>query len=973
MKLKRAVSFLTLVAFFATCFVIFPGSSLSAAVSTPSNIYYAVDAQRVGGQVYLGGSGCSDKGQIAYFNQVGHSLTFTVNAQTKRTYCLGIRYSCGANNQKMTLSVNNELTAKLNFSYTGTWGESWKTIYKSVNLNQGQNKIVIRIDTGDGAANFDYIMLDTDNGEKTPNDLSDDVYFPGIGNQSGLNSCVTYSRVHTIYSYMVSRVNNLAQPLRLSPKWVYNRIGGYDKIHKILTENGCATLLEDPYPTGISDVEYNYPWNVEESTAKNALKYRLDPNYGNSGELIQHETTNSVNVIKNHIDNGRPISVTVSWPEGSEPFKWIWADNKDAVVAAKETGKWWHQVAIVGYDDDYICTYNNKTLQGAVKVANQHGDGWQRSGYIWVMYDALNKQSSILPETNGDRTSFFGSTGENELITYQALPSSAPELTAIVHVNTNNRSSFQVSFTGSSPDKEDKTITPYLTNYNATRGIRTFSGLKSTNSTYEDGVFAYNLNELSDYENISVTVSSNIPRSTGEITVNKIMLENAAGKVLSLKTPRETFSDTSKTYVLEPGYSINFNANGGFNAPDSQWKTKDETLRLSGTSPTKAGCTFLGWAVSPKATTPTYYPGGTFTENVDTTLYAVWQEGGVAAGGRHSFVLKSDGTVWGWGYNASGQLGDGTTTTRTTPVKINGLTNVVAVSAGDTYSVALKGDGTVWTWGNNGNGQLGDGTTTARSTPAQVPNLNNVIAVSAGYRHTFALKGDGTVWAWGCNSDGQLGNGSTADQTRPVKITALSNVSAIAGGERHSLALKEDGTVWSWGYNINGQLGNGNTTSRSTPAQIPGLSGMTAVSATYRHSMALKNDGTVWAWGYNSAGRLGDGTQTTRTTPVKVQNLSGVTAISTGELHSTALKSDGTVWAWGYNNAGRLGDGTETNRLVPVQAFGLTGIAALSTGSYHNMALRSNGSVYTWGYNDFGQIGNGTRNNQLLPTIVSVE
>jgi hypothetical protein len=204
----------------------------------------------------------------------------------------------------------------------------------------------------------------------------------------------------------------------------------------------------------------------------------------------------------------------------------------------------------------------------------------------------------------------------------------------------------------------------------------------------------------------------------------------------------------------------------------------------------------------------------------------------IAAGSTHSLALKGDTTVWVAGYNAYGQLGDGTTTQRETPVQVPNLTNVVAVAAGTYHALALKSDDLVWAWGYNGSGQLGDGTTTNRLTPVQVQNLTNVkaIASSATANHSLALKRDGTVWAWGNNQYGQLGDGTTTQRNTPVQVQNLTNVKAIAAGQGHSLALKTDGTVRAWGYNQGGDLGDGTTANnRLTPVQVQGLNDAVAM------------------------------------------------------------------------------------------------------------------------------------------------
>jgi alpha-tubulin suppressor-like RCC1 family protein len=348
----------------------------------------------------------------------------------------------------------------------------------------------------------------------------------------------------------------------------------------------------------------------------------------------------------------------------------------------------------------------------------------------------------------------------------------------------------------------------------------------------------------------------------------------------------------------------------------------------------------------------------------------------VAGGSLYSLVLKSDGTVWGWGYNASGQLGDGTTINRTAPVQVSGLGNITAISAGALHNLALRSDGTVWSWGNNSNGQLGDGTTTNQLTPVQVPNLDDIVAISAGGFQSLAVRSDGTVWAWGGNNDGQLGNGTTVDQYSPVQVTGLTNVITVAAGGFHSLALTADGTVWAWGENNFGQLGDSSSTNSSLPVST-GLTGITAIAAGGSHSLALANNNTVWAWGNNGNGQLGDGTTVNRYTPVQVSGLNGITAIGGGGNHSIALKTDGTIWAWGYNNYGQLGDGTTTDRHTPVQAVGINDATAIGVNCFgdHNLAVVPIVNVNTNASDNITAVGaslNGTLNNLISGSSATV-
>ena len=210
-------------------------------------------------------------------------------------------------------------------------------------------------------------------------------------------------------------------------------------------------------------------------------------------------------------------------------------------------------------------------------------------------------------------------------------------------------------------------------------------------------------------------------------------------------------------------------------------------------------------------------------------------------------------------------------------------TIVIEIAGGGGHTIALKSDGTVWTWGNNGDGQLGDGGTTGSSIPDQVNDLSGVSAIASGADHSMALKSDGTVWAWGRNQFGQLGDGTTIQRNTPVQVSGLTGVTAIAGGALHSIALKSDGTVWTWGLNENGQLGDGTGTNKTTPVQVSGLTDVTAIAGGVEHTIALKNDGTVWGWGHNQLGQLGDGTSgsgTNKSTPVQVNGLTGVISIT---------------------------------------------------------------------------------------------
>ena len=354
----------------------------------------------------------------------------------------------------------------------------------------------------------------------------------------------------------------------------------------------------------------------------------------------------------------------------------------------------------------------------------------------------------------------------------------------------------------------------------------------------------------------------------------------------------------------------------------------------------------------------------------------------ISGGLYHTIALKTEGTVWSWGDNNAGQLGDGTNTSRQTPVEVAHLFGVTAIAAGSNHNLALKSDGTVWAWGDNTYGQLGDGTTTSRNVPVQVGGLSGVVAIVCGANHSFALKSDGSWWAWGNNAYGQLGDATKANRLTPVSIR-ISGVSMVAAGDNHTIALKTDGTLWSWGRNQVGQLGDGTTTDKLYPVQIDPYSSIginksiTAVFARGDSSYAVKNDGTVWAWGNNNDSQLGLGlANATKTisTPAEIAGFTGVESVSAGYSHAVAMKTDGSIWSWGSNAYGQLGSGSPGSPnwvYAPQQISGLSGVVRVVAGGYHTVVLKTDNTVMTFGYNGYGQLGIGSLTQTATPTLVS--
>jgi alpha-tubulin suppressor-like RCC1 family protein len=328
----------------------------------------------------------------------------------------------------------------------------------------------------------------------------------------------------------------------------------------------------------------------------------------------------------------------------------------------------------------------------------------------------------------------------------------------------------------------------------------------------------------------------------------------------------------------------------------------------------------------------------------------------IAAGGYHTIALEADGTLWAWGDNGSGQLGDGTSlNTKNLPTEIGFDTDWVEIAGGNGHTVGLKSNGTLWAWGYNYYGQVGNGTSlNAWDEPILIGSDDDWVSVEAGYRHTVALKSDGSLWAWGNNEYGQLGDGDNpfTDTTIPNYMGADDDWIAIAAYFYQTFGLKSDGTLSSWGYNNSGQLGDGTTTDKNTPTIITDIGSHWKTSAAGgHHTVAVKSDGTLWAWGYNNEGEIGDGTTTDRSTPV--QEATGATDwVTVGPFNSCA----------GGHRGHGLGDGDRwrlsySGRKVRWHPLGLGEQRQRSTGRRHHDRSFNSG---TGGHRGHG-LGDGGR------------
>ncbi|MFY0630006.1 MAG: T9SS type A sorting domain-containing protein [Flavobacteriaceae bacterium] len=353
--------------------------------------------------------------------------------------------------------------------------------------------------------------------------------------------------------------------------------------------------------------------------------------------------------------------------------------------------------------------------------------------------------------------------------------------------------------------------------------------------------------------------------------------------------------------------------------------------------------------------------GGTYIWNIPTPtlINPSNQFEHISAGGNQSSAVTTNGKAWYWGFNNfSLYFFTDIYHSSNIPTTITQDNNWKTTSAGVGFTIAIKDDGTLWGWGNNNDGQIGNGQggtiSSIETTPSQIGNDTDWQKTSSG-SPTMAIKTNGTLWAWG---GGHLGDGTTDGSLVPIQIGNDTNWTHISRGNEHTLAIKSDGTLWAWGVNNNGTLGNGQMFGELlTPTKIGTDSDWNSVSAGKVHSLAIKNDGTLWSWGLNSRGQLGySGTRST--TPKQVGVDTDWQKIDAGKgLFSLGIKNESTLWSWGENTFGQLGDGTFANRTVPMQIGTDNNWQNVSAGTTHVVGIKINNEVWSWGNNFRGQLG----------------
>ena len=390
--------------------------------------------------------------------------------------------------------------------------------------------------------------------------------------------------------------------------------------------------------------------------------------------------------------------------------------------------------------------------------------------------------------------------------------------------------------------------------------------------------------------------------------------------------------------------------------------TLDEHGLLSGT-PTDTGTFNLTYVV--RGTQP-----ATTGSTGVVVLTVTSESSSVSAGGQTSCETKSDGTIWCWGRNNFGQLGNGTTGLSKVPVQVGSGQDWKAVSTSGASTCGIKTDGSLWCWGLDNWGQLGIGRGQPRLTPVRVGSSTQWATVSTSWFHTCATRANGSLWCWGQNNRGQLGDGTTTTKGRPTQIGTARTWAEVTTGGWHSCGTRTDGTAWCWGQNAFGQLGNTRPDIQPTPVRVGTGTGWVQLSAGWAHTCGVTADGHASCWGFNNRGQLGDGTRALRRAPAPVTGDHIWTSISTGDASTCGIDNTGSAYCWGSNRYRQLGDGSGQGQLVPTLVRSDHPWVSIEAGWFHVCGGLDTGVTACWGNNELGQVGNGTLVDQPVPEEV---
>lgn len=410
----------------------------------------------------------------------------------------------------------------------------------------------------------------------------------------------------------------------------------------------------------------------------------------------------------------------------------------------------------------------------------------------------------------------------------------------------------------------------------------------------------------------------------------------------------------------------------GFNTLTFRTGKPDPVVLLGGTDPARL--------TEPLATNPPAAGEGAFRVppvEGPARFFQLWQPAAtgsgleglprLAVGAAFTIAVRGDGSLWSWGSNFRGALGNGLTTNTDLPAPIPAAGPWRTMASGFNHTLALRADGTLWGWGENRYGEATGDAIGPVPTPTAIAPEARWRWIAAGTWFSLAVRDDGSLWAWGQNTSGQLGLGHRSDTNRPVQVGTARDWVRVAAGPSYSIGIRQDGSLWQWGEPYWGAP-------TSAPAQFAAGTGWKEVAAGATHAIGVRTNGTLWSWGENLQGKLGLGTNRPPVPgrPTQVGSDSDWRGVGAAATHSLALKSDGTVWAWGANPSGALALGEsilQTNR--PTLVKGLGPVREVALGRDHGIALLEDGSLSGWGNNASGEVGDGTRTRRFEPVPVA--